>query len=48
MPFRDGVGEGQIPHVFTTEVAAIKKAIALLNSKIMLTFVITSKRISAR
>jgi len=46
--YRDGVGEGQIPHVFTTEVAAIKKAIAILNSKIMLTFVITSKRISAR
>jgi aubergine-like protein len=46
--YRDGVGEGQIPHVFNTEVAAIKKAIALINPNIMLTFVITSKRISAR
>lgn len=46
--FRDGVGEGQIPHVFNSEVDAIQKAIAKINPDIMLTFIITSKRISAR
>jgi aubergine-like protein len=46
--YRDGVGEGQIPHVFNTEVAAIKEAISKVNPDIKLTFIITSKRISAR
>jgi len=46
--YRDGVGEGQIPHVFNSEVNTLQKVIADMNPQIKLTFIITSKRISAR
>ena len=42
------MGEGQIPHVFNSEVNTLQKAIAEANADIKLTFIITSKRISAR
>ncbi|RWS29770.1 piwi-like protein 1 [Leptotrombidium deliense] len=48
--YRDGVSEGQIPHVFEIELQKIKDAIKHLagNENIRLAFVIVTKRISAR
>uniref|UniRef100_A0A6G1SM65 Piwi-like protein 1 n=1 Tax=Aceria tosichella TaxID=561515 RepID=A0A6G1SM65_9ACAR len=49
--YRDGVGEGQIEHVFKIELDKIKQALSGLGSKdqkIKLTMIVVNKRIGAR
>lgn len=49
--FRDGVGDGDIPHVFKVEVKQARKAIkkvAGTDCAIQLTFIIVNKRVGAR
>ena len=45
--YRDGVGDGQIPHVVDQEIPAIKKALAALGD-LRFTYIIVSKRINTR
>ena len=46
--YRDGVSEGQIEHVFNTEVKAISERIKSIDEKIKLTVILVNKRIGAR
>ncbi|RWS25412.1 piwi-like protein 1 [Leptotrombidium deliense] len=48
--YRDGVSEGQIPHVYKTELKKIRDAIRNIDSNrtIKLTFIIVTKRVNAR
>lgn len=48
--YRDGVGEGQIPYVATTELECIKVALNNLynGQEMKMTFVIVTKRINTR
>ncbi|KAI1284926.1 Piwi-like protein 1 [Halotydeus destructor] len=48
--YRDGVSEGQIPHVFNFEVTQVRNALSAIAQaeKIKLTFIIVTKRIGAR
>lgn len=46
--YRDGVGEGQIEHVFKTELLAIKEKILSVDKGIRLTMILVNKRIGAR
>ncbi|KAJ1526745.1 hypothetical protein ONE63_008324 [Megalurothrips usitatus] len=46
--YRDGVGEGQIPFVHSTELEAIKAKLAQVCPETKMTFVIVTKRINTR
>jgi aubergine-like protein len=46
--YRDGVGEGQLEHVFKVELKKVKEALSELNSATELTFIVVCKRIGAR
>lgn len=48
MIYRDGVGDGQLEHVFNVEVKQIKKALEACDKSIRLTFIVVNKRIGAR
>jgi aubergine-like protein len=46
--YRDGVGDGQLEHVFSVELKKLKEALAGVGPNIKLTFVVVNKRIGAR
>ena len=46
--YRDGVGEGQVAHVFNTELKEISAKIKAVDSRIRLVMIIVNKRIGAR
>jgi len=46
--YRDGVGEGQLEHVFKVELEKVREALSKLETKIRLTMIVVNKRIGAR
>jgi aubergine-like protein len=46
--YRDGVGDGDLEHVYDFEVKALENAIETMNQKVKLTVIVVKKRISTR
>ena len=46
--YRDGVGDGQLEHVFEVELKQVRETISQLDKSIRMAFIVVNKRIGAR